>query len=77
MWDIKELKLYYIRASELSIESNYVLWGMRVVVWQKLRSRILEEIYTSHMEMNKMKVVARSIVWWPSIDKKIENLARS
>ena len=51
------------------------MWGIRVVVPQKLRQRVLEELHTSHMGMNKMKVVARSFVWWPLIDKEIEQLA--
>ena len=58
-------------------ESNYVIWGIRVVVPKKLRARVLEELHISHMGMNKMKLVARGFVWWPSIDKEIEQLAKS
>ena len=29
------------------------------------------------MGMNKMKLVARGFVWWPSIDKEIEQLFKS
>ena len=53
------------------------MWGIRVVVPQKLRQRVLEELRTSHMGMNKMKGVARSFWWWPLIDKEIEQLAKS
>ena len=72
----EELKVYHTRVSELSIES--VLCGKCIIVVpQKLRSRILKEIHTSHMKIIKMKVDVRSFVWWPSINKEIENVARS
>ena len=72
----EELKVYHTRMSELSIKS--VLCGKCImVVPQKLRSSILKEIHTSHMRLIKMKVDARSFVWWPSINKEIENVARS
>ena len=47
------------------------------MVPEKLRKRVLEELHISHMGMNNMKLVARSFVWWPSIDNDIEQLAKS
>ena len=38
------------------------MWGIGVVVPQKLRQRVVEELHTSHMGMNKMKVVATGFV---------------
>ena len=49
--------------------------GMCVVVPQKLISIMLEELHTILVGINKMKVVARSFVWWPLINKENEKLA--
>ena len=48
------------------------------MVPEKLRKRVLEYLRTGHMDMNKMKPVARSFVWCPLIDDdEIEQLAKS
>ena len=73
----KDLKPYYHWSNELTIESNCVMCRIRVVVPKKLKARVLEELHISHMGMNKMKLVARGFVRWLSIDKEIEQLAKS
>ncbi len=42
----------------------------------KFRSQILKELHAGHQGMERMKAFARSIVWWPGLDKEIEGLAR-
>ena len=59
---LEDLKPYYHWSNELTIETNCVVWGIRVVVPKKLRARVLEELHISHMGMNKMKLVARGFV---------------
>ena len=39
--------------------------------------KILHELHESHPGVVKMKSMAKSYVWWPSIDHDIENLAKS
>ena len=55
----KELKPYYIRRHELTIEANCLLWGRKVVVPEKLQSLVLEEIHTGHPGVVRMKSIAR------------------
>ena len=70
------LKLYYNRRHELTIEANCILWGIRVVIPVKLHRQILDELHESHFGIFKMKMIARSHVWWPGIDKGIANMAK-
>ena len=69
-----ELQPYYRRRHELTIEVGCLLWGMRVVVPKSYQKTILAELHTSHPGIVRMKSIARTHVWWPSIDKHIEQV---
>jgi len=71
------LKPYLSRKYELYIEQGVIMWGIRVVIAEVLRNKILENLHESHFGVVKMKSVARQLVWWPNIDSDIENLGRS
>ena len=47
------------------------------MVPSKLRSKLLEELHMGHSGASRMKELARSYVWWPNMDKDLENLANS
>ena len=73
----KNLSSFVAKKDELTVEGGCVLWGTRVVVPEKWREKVLSELHRDHPGIWKMKGVARSYVWWPGLDKSIENLARS
>ncbi|XP_046742894.1 uncharacterized protein LOC124409358 [Diprion similis] len=65
-------KPYFVRKNEISIEKGLLLWGYRIIIPQKFRQQMLEEVHGTHMGITKMKAVARQYMWWPSLDKQIE-----
>ena len=48
-----------------------------MIIPETLRLVLLDELHQGHVGIVKMKNVARSYVWWPCIDRDIENLARN
>ena len=70
------IEQYRRRASELSIENGCLLWAKSVIIPSKLRSLILSELYEGHLEMSRMKSLARSYVWWPNLHKEIEEVVQ-
>ena len=72
-----ELKHFYQKRNELSVCQGCLVWGPGVIIPETLRSVLLDELHQGHVGIVKMKNVARSYVWWPCIDRVIENLARN
>ena len=71
------LKPYLQRANKLSIERGVLMWGYRVLIPEKFRKDLLEEMHGAHLGMNKMKAIARQYFWWPNLDANIEEFVRS
>lgn len=72
-----ELKSFYTKRNELTVECGCLMWGYRVVIPTLLRKDLLKELHVGHMGIVKMKAVARSYFWWPGLDNSIEQVAKS
>ena len=72
----EDLHPFYRRRLELTIECGCLMWGIKVIVPYKLQGRVLEELHTGHIGIVKMKSLARTHVWWPSVDKQIEEIVQ-
>ena len=76
-YQVKEcLKPYWYRRNEITVEGDCLMWGIRVIVPKKLQESVLKELHRDHQGIAKMKANARSYVWWPGLDKSLEQLAR-
>ncbi|XP_054259272.1 uncharacterized protein K02A2.6-like [Macrosteles quadrilineatus] len=65
------------RKDELSVDKNCILWGSRVVIPKKLQGKVIQILHEQHPGITRMKLLARSHVWWPGIEKVIEDAVLS
>ena len=72
-----DLQPYFQRRHEITIEAGCLLWGMRVIVPRAYQQAVLAELHTSHPGIVRMKSLARTHTWWPSIDKHIEQMVHN
>ena len=73
----KALQPYHAKQTELSCYQETILWGKRVVIPHSLRDKALEVLHECHPGIVKMKQLARGSIYWPGIDRHIEEKANS
>ncbi|XP_061504929.1 uncharacterized protein K02A2.6-like [Anopheles gambiae] len=72
-----ELSRFYARREALSAVENCILFGERVVIPNILQQRCLRQFHRGHPGIQRMKSLARSYVYWPSIDSNISECVAS
>jgi hypothetical protein len=70
------IKPYFTRRNELSVQEGCLLWGSRVVIPPQGRSQVMDILHETHPGMSRMKGLTSGYVWWPGMDKAIEEQAR-
>ncbi|UYV69879.1 K02A2.6-like [Cordylochernes scorpioides] len=71
-----ELLSFYLRREELTVEQGILLLGTRVVIPMKFRAKIKAELHQGHLGVVKIENLARNFIWWPGIDREIEEITR-
>ena len=66
---------YFARKEELCVLAGCVLWGSRVVI--TVRGEKKSWTYCTNPGIIKMKNLARSYIWWPSMDTWLEEKVKS
>jgi hypothetical protein len=69
---------YWKLRHDISVDENLVFMNHRLIIPPEHREEILEQLHKGHQGIEKCKMRARSTVYWPKIDKDIEEkVARS
>ena len=66
-------KPFHKRKNEQSIEAGCLLWGNQVIVPEKFRSTLLEELHRDHPGASRMKSLGYFL--YPGLDKDLEDRA--
>jgi len=74
--DDPSLTAFFSRRQDLSIVNGCVLNGERIVVPARLRGRILLQLHRGHPGIQRMKALAKSSIYWPGMDKDIEDFVK-
>ncbi|XP_055836596.1 uncharacterized protein K02A2.6-like [Episyrphus balteatus] len=61
----------------LSTDDGCIYRGNRIVLPNCLVNSCLKILHTNHTGIERMKMIARSYVWWINCDKDIENFSKS
>ena len=63
-------------SSSLTTSYGCLLYGARVVVPESLRKSILLLLHEGHFGIERMKQLARTVVYWPNIDSDISKMCQ-
>ena len=66
-----------MKRDDLSLQVGIILCGLRVVPPYEFREGILAELHMHHPGTVRMKGLSRIHVWYPIIDRDIENTVNS
>lgn len=68
------IKGYHTYSNELSVSKGLVFKGERLIIPKSLRKLVLEKIHYAHLGIEKCKIRARESVYWPQMNKQIEDV---
>ncbi|KAH9585992.1 hypothetical protein MS3_00007063 [Schistosoma haematobium] len=72
-----EMLQYFRRRDSLMMVDSCIMFGDRIIVPKVLRYKVLKQFHSGHPGINKMKALAGSYAYWPTMDQDIENRCRN
>ena len=72
----KDVGQYQQIKQELSVSNGVILRGTRIVVPGRLQQRVIMLAHSGHQGIVKTKRFLRDSVWFPGIDKMVEEMVR-
>lgn len=73
----EEIAQFFTQRDEFNLLQGCVFKGERIMIPSKHRPRVLEELHAGHPGIVRMKLLARSKVFWYHMDKDIERSVKS
>lgn len=72
-----ELQSFWGVRSLLSVYEEFLVYGPRLIIPHSLWRETLSHLHESHQDIDRTKRQARQTVYWPGIDRDIENIVSS
>ena len=73
----QKLQPFFQWRSSLSKTNRILHFAEHIVVPVKLQNRVLKQFHDGHQGINQMKAFACGYVYWPNMDKQLEELVKS
>lgn len=70
-------RVYFNKRLMLCAESGCLYYGNRIVIPSSLQKKALLRLHATHIGIARMKLLAKSYIWWPNINRDIEIQAKS
>ena len=73
----EQMKPYWSYKEDLSLINGILFKDQRIVIPKIMRQEILKKLHQAHMGIEKTKLRARETVFWPGINRQIEDMVKS
>ena len=58
---------FFNERDDIFVHQGCLVWGVRVIIPESLRKRVLNILRHAHQGIVKMKALARGYIWWPKL----------
>lgn len=73
----ENIKLYWNYRDEIATLDGLLFKGLKLIIPEVLRKEMLDRVHETHLGTVKSKARAREVMFWPSINKEIEDKVSS